>query len=170
MKELYIFRHAETLPAEGQQRDHERSLAQQGKEDCVKVGEYLKEKGWLPELVLCSDATRTVETLYLTEKSAGATFNRDISDKLYLASAGDIFRMVNACADHLQSIMVLGHNPGLHQFCFHLASRDALIGADIAFSFPTGTLVKLSLDVDSWQDVSPETKANLIGYLIPQEI
>lgn len=170
MKELYIFRHAKTLPAEGYQRDHERMLAQQGKEDCAKVGEYLKEKGWLPELVLCSDAARTVETLDLTEKSAGSTFNREITDRLYLASAGDIFRIVNECPPSLQSIMVLGHNPGLHQFCFHLAPRDALIGADIAFSFPTGTLVKLSLDVDSWQDVSPETKASLAGYLIPKEI
>ena len=61
-RRITLLRHAKAVPDE-RGDDHGRILAPQGKEAAVALGDWLRENDLLPELVLCSTATRTRETL-----------------------------------------------------------------------------------------------------------
>ncbi len=167
MKELLIYRHAHTLPAERGQVDHDRTLSERGSEQCVQMGEWLKDKAWPVGRVLCSTSARTRQTLEETAKAASQNWPADFDDRLYLASAGEIFRVINKADDASTSMMIVGHNPGLHQFCTVLGQDDVGFMEHYAYSFPTGTLIRFGLAIDTWDALDPNTQSQVLDFHSP---
>lgn len=170
MKYLYLFRHADTLPPEGEQSDHERVLSELGEEEAVRIGQFLKEEGLKPQLALCSTATRTRSTLGLVAKTLGQPIEAQFEHALYLASPGELFYQVNAVSRDIGSVMVVGHNPGIHQFCMMLAHKGNAEGMDaLRRHFPPASLALFRLNITDWQMLSPETRGELLGLVIPSK-
>lgn len=170
MKYLYLFRHADTLPAEGEQSDHERMLSELGQEECVRIGHFLKEESLRPQKALCSTAVRTRTTLGLVAKTLGEPIEAEFAHALYLATPGELLHHVNSLDDALESAMIVGHNPGIHQFAAMLASKgqsDAL-GA-LHGHFPPASLALIKLDVAHWAEVSPHSAGELLGLVTPSK-
>lgn len=168
LKYLYLFRHADTLPAEGGQSDHERVLSELGEEECVRIGHFLKEEKLKPELALCSTAVRTRSTLGLVAKTLETPIQAEFIHSLYLASPGEIFHQLNGMKKETESVMVVGHNPGIHQFALILAAKgstDALHALNT--HYPPASLALLRLDITDWQMLSPHTSGELLGLVIP---
>src|SRR4051794_15327901 len=101
-------------------------------------GEHLR--GWAErhELVVCSSAARTVETLQLIRSGLPAGTSVTIDEALYAADADELL----GCVRHLPStaacVLLIGHNPGIRDLVVMLASHDDRTArAAIAAKFPT---------------------------------
>lgn len=168
MKYLYLFRHADTLPAATGQADHDRVLSETGQEECARIGHFLKEEKLRPQLALCSTAVRTRTTLGLVAKASEQTFATEFLPALYLASPGEVFHQLNIVSRDIDSVMVVGHNPGLQQCCMMLASSGDKEGIDlIGKQFPPASLALLRLDIPDWHMLNPHTKGELLGLVLP---
>ena len=170
MKYLYLFRHADTLPAEGDQSDHERVLSELGEEECVRIGTFLKQEKLQPELALCSTAVRTRSTLGLMAKTLGTPIAAEFIHSLYLASPGEIFHQLNGLKKELESVMVVGHNPGIHQFALMLAAKGSSAALHaLSAHYPPASLTLLKLDITDWQMLSPHTRGEVLGLVTPSK-
>lgn len=161
-KILYILRHAKAETGNPAQDDHDRVLSPRGVEAVAIMGKYCKEHAILPEKVLCSTATRTVETLMKLEEAIKRTLPVEYSRKLYLASAGEVLNMLAQVPETISKLMVIGHNPGLHQLALKLARTgdDAVLDA-LTLKLPTCALVAVEFADASWAELR-----NLRGKLL----
>lgn len=167
MKTLYLLRHAKAEPARGRETDSERTLSVNGQQTCQLVGAYMKAKHYLPEQVVASAARRTVETCEMTLKAAGINPPVDVQKNLYLATAEDLLHAIRQMEDGTPSVMMVGHNPGLHHLALALAEpvhSNLYVLLDI--KYPTGALAVLHFDCASWQDISPG-RGELADFMTP---
>lgn len=170
MKYLYLFRHADTLPAEGDQSDHERVLSELGQEECIRIGHFLKEESLKPQKALCSTAVRTRTTLGLVAQTLGEPIEAEFSHALYLASPGELLHQVGRLDNALESAMIVGHNPGIHQFAVMLAGKGSTDALGVLHGhFPPASLALIKLDVKSWSEVSPHSVGELLGLVVPSK-
>jgi phosphohistidine phosphatase len=121
MKRLILMRHAKTEPWYQGGDDESRALLPRGKSDAACVAAELKGRGWLPDLVLISSARRTRET-WVAMKDFFPGTKRQIFEDLYLAGTSTLEQMIQAYAAS-QTLMLIGHNPGMHDLAAGLSSR-----------------------------------------------
>lgn len=151
MKEIYIFRHAKAVPAGTYPGDHERPLTPQGQAASKAVGETLRAQKLGPQQVLCSDSIRTRETWDHFVQGFGKEIPIAYTHALYLAPVPVIFSLLHQLPDTTDSVMLIGHNPGMHQLCIELAAKDRNPAWDeLDYSFPTANLAIIRCDVTSW--------------------
>lgn len=133
------------------------------------MGAALREIGLRPDLVLCSSATRTRETLALVLAALdGPPPPVLYEEELYLASAATILERLTRIADRPRHVLVVGHNPGLHALASILAHAGSVeVRADLDEKFPTAGLAILELDADRWRDVG-RAGGTLLHFLTPR--
>jgi phosphohistidine phosphatase len=163
LKTLYILRHAKAAP-EGRDGDAERPLAKRGRKAAAAMGEYLAGLEPLPRLVLCSTSLRTRETLDALLPTLDAAPQLLFEDGLYLAGAGRLLERVQRLPESARSVLLIGHNPGLHQLAMTLARNSD----GLADSFPTAALAVLRMSGD-WAALRPHN-AELIDYRTPKSL
>jgi phosphohistidine phosphatase len=119
------------------------------------MGEYLARQGFRPEKILCSTSARTRETREAMAPSYGELPATEYREELYLASPQQILALLRETPDTIGSVMVIGHNPGIHQCALHLAMNDASPAyRQLLFDFPTAALAVLSFaDLAHWQEI-----------------
>ena len=153
-RRITLLRHAKAVPDE-RGDDHGRILAPSGLDAAVALGDWLRENDLLPELVLCSTATRTRETL----AALNAILPTELHKSLYLSSAGDMLALLQKADDAVRHIMVIGHNPGMHALAATLAGdyvREADADA-LVYRYPTCGLVSMTVPAPEWRDVAPQS-------------
>src|SRR5690348_15159246 len=115
MKRLFLLRHAKTEPHSASLEDHERELIARGREDSPRIGHYMSGQGYRPDLILCSTARRTVETLALLVPELSVKPSVEYLGDLYLAEPETLFAHVVHAPEKSRALLLLGHNPGLEQ-------------------------------------------------------
>lgn len=123
LRRVVVMRHAKSSWKSGSQSDHERPLNARGRSDAPRVGAYLAEAGWSPDLVLSSDSTRTRETWALASDAfAGpdVEFTRD----LYLAGPREVGALLLDVAPEVETLLLLGHNEGWEDVVTWLSGQD----------------------------------------------
>ncbi len=134
MHRLILLRHgkAESVSATG--GDFDRGLTDRGRRDCALIGRVLAEAGSIPDVALVSAARRAQETWEEVSRAFPAA-RRETLRALYLAAPEQIAEAVSA-VDQGLNVIVVGHNPGLHEFAIALAET---MGASITGlgAFPT---------------------------------
>ena len=148
MRRLILFRHAMAEPRAPSGEDIDRPLAAAGRSDAALMGQVLARQGLTPDLVLVSRARRTQETW---DCLAGAfpKARARICDDLYNASAEEIVAEVQAVAEEAATLMVVAHNPGLHELAIELmldAAASPLEVDRVAARFPTATAAAFQMD------------------------
>lgn len=109
-----------------------------------------------PSLALCSPAKRTLATLEPIQDALGARLRTEIEPELYLAGAEALLARIARLPERERSVMLIGHNPGLHELAVQLAARGARGElARLRAKLPTAALAILELDVARWRDVGP---------------
>ena len=166
MRLVYLLRHAKSSWESGLP-DQERPLAKRGRRAAKAIGRHVREAGVEPELVLCSTARRARETLERVEPALGSPDVR-IEPRLYEAGSDELLDCLRAVADHVGSVMLIGHNPGLQQLALDLARPTADV-SELAAKYPTAALVTLALPARSWRLIEPAT-AELVGFVRPREL
>jgi phosphohistidine phosphatase len=153
MRRLVLFRHAKAERQAASGEDFDRALTERGRRDADLIGRALAEAGVKPDLVLVSAATRTRETWAasgLGSDDTGVRFERG----LYSASAATLRRTVEVLEDAGEdapgTVVLVGHNPALHELAVALMVEGGASGAlleRVKSKFPTATAIVYDLDV-----------------------
>jgi phosphohistidine phosphatase len=165
-KRLYVLRHAKSSWDDPGLDDHERPLAPRGRRACAGMAEHIRTAGIAPELVLCSTARRTRETL----EGIDPPGRRLIEAELYSASAQDLLDRLHQLSADVGSAMLIGHNPSMQMLVLRLARRgdDRPERAAVERKFPTGALATLTFECD-WSELGPGS-ARLTAFQAPKEL
>lgn len=145
MPQLLILRHGKAAQAA---TDFERPLSADGVKSVRRLAEVLTARVPQPERVLCSPARRTRDTLALLTGQLVDPSMVEYPQSLYLASAEHLLSWVVATPDDRQTLLLVGHNPGVSELV-HLLADTRMQGA-----LEAGTLVHLRADV-TWSDWRP---------------
>lgn len=154
MKHLFILRHAQTLPSDSG-GDIARKLTPEGKKDAQALGKFMAQKNYRPDIILCSPATRTRETLAGVLESLGEIPTEYLRE-IYNGSAGDVLRLIRQQNDKNEKILVVAHNPGVYELTARLAgSGTPSLLNRLSHGYSPGTLSVLSCPCESWNDLAP---------------
>jgi len=146
MHRLHLLRHAKSDRGEGLE-DHERPLTRRGREAARRVGESLPAALGRIDLVLCSPALRTRETAALVLAGFAAPPRILYEDALYLAGRVALLRRLRLIDEDAGSVIVIGHNPGLHELALALAAPDSPRYTVLAAGkFPTIARASFAID------------------------
>jgi phosphohistidine phosphatase len=150
MFQLVLLRHAKAAVDSDTGEDFDRPLASRGRGDAPVVGKMLADAGANPEIVLVSSARRTRETWELVAphfKLASVNF----VDKLYLAPSDLIIRLAEEAG--AARIMIVAHNPGLHELASRMAHRMTSLESRVRAKFPTaaGAIFERADEAASWK-------------------
>lgn len=148
---LFLLRHAEA-EQDAPGGDINRALTPQGTESVVLVGENLRARGERVQKVCSSTAVRAGQTAravcpYLGYDAAYI----DWRPELYLASPGDLHAFLSAVPSHRESLLLVGHNPGLQGLLRFLTAPDSLPPDS---SMTTAAVAKLEIAED-WDTLQP---------------
>jgi phosphohistidine phosphatase len=166
LRTLYLLRHAKSSWDDSALPDHERPLAPRGRRDAERLARHMLRIGLAPELVLCSTAVRTQQTLKLT-RAAFETATVLVEENLYLASAVELLERLRLVPDPVTSVLVVGHNPSLQQLAIDLASGGDELGR-LEVKFPTGALATLALTT-TWSRLAAAA-GTLAAFVVPKQL
>lgn len=168
MKDLFLLRHAEA-PSAMNVKDVERPLSEQGYAAAVHLGAYLKSQNIAPDVVLCSDAVRTQQTLEGLQKSI-AVKKVDITHEIYRGSIPEYMTLIQEVDSDAQSVLLIGHNPIIHSLAAMLAQDDGgPLYQRLTLHYKPATLSHISCKVDSWQDLKTD-RNTLTGLFTPEDV
>lgn len=157
MKTLLLMRHAKSSWKNPKLRDHDRPLSNRGHRDAAFMGEILKEKELLPQIMLASTAVRVSETVAEFVKSSGCTAEIKYQDALYLAEAETYLAALRGLPLEVERVMLVGHNPGLEGLLQNLTGRIEPL--------ETATVAYISLPIALWSDLAIENEGELVELM-----
>lgn len=164
-KRLILTRHAKSSWDDPLTPDHDRPLNERGKLAAADLGQWLASRGYVPGEVLCSDALRTRKTFSGISPALPGSPILELKPSLYHAGPDVMLAVLrHAKAD---TVMMIGHNPGISEFAARLVTR-APINPEF-HRYPTGATLVVDFMVDDWADVAFGTGAAL-DFIIPREI
>lgn len=148
MKTLFLIRHAKSSWDDASLSDFERPLNERGYRDAPIMAKVLKEKGFIPDLILSSPAHRAKTTAqFMIEGLHLSTDCLVLSTMIYEASFEHLFQIINGIDDQYNTVFLVGHNPSFTYLAENLG--DSSIG-----NLPTCGIVGLNFELDSWKHVS----------------
>jgi phosphohistidine phosphatase len=168
------------LGGDGEQSDHARPLSAEGHRAAAAMRTALRERGLIPDVVLVSSARRTLQTLEALEPWDDSPLVEPM-DRLYLATAPVILRVLGGVSETVRSVMVIGHNPGLHDLATSLLGAQGVApgspASRLAEGFPPGAVALFTtsrpwsaLDEDGGSE-RPETGGfRLDVFLCPRDL
>ena len=168
MRTLFLLRHAKSSWSDTTLADHERPLAPRGRRDAKRIAAHLVSLGVEPDLVLCSDAVRTRQTLERVRTAFRAATTETVEAELYGASSRELLERVRAIDDDVTSVLVIGHNPGLQDLALALASSGFRL-SELEAKFPTAALATLEVPTATWRELAAGD-AVLAAYVVPREL
>jgi phosphohistidine phosphatase len=174
VKRLILLRHAKAVPASPELEDRDRRLADRGRSDAIRMGQFLNEEGYGPELVLCSTALRTRETLDLVVPQLGAAPVLHHLPELYLARWLTVVNLVRQVRDKADTLLVVGHNPGLEECARKLArppgdTKTRKLHQLLEAEFPTAAAAILEFDAAMWGAVE-RGEGELLNFVRPRDL
>ena len=167
---LTLLRHAKAVAGDATTSDIARELTDRGTRDVAHIGVWFAAQKRMPDLVLCSSAARTKQTLVLIRPHLGTGPATRHSKSLYLAETGHLLGTIRATAGKVQHLMLIGHNPGLGDLAAELAGEGAAdLRAALATKFPTSAIAMLTFAATRWSEVAPQ-QGKLIALMTPKRL
>ncbi len=172
MRQLLLLRHAKSDWGESGQSDHARALSASGRRGAIIIREAMRGLGLVPDIVLVSAARRTRETLELLEPWDETPIIEEMED-LYLAPRPRLLRVLNGLPETARSVLLIGHNPGLHELALALAGPHALAAGGpylerLAAAYPTAALAEFAIAGPWW--TLADGGGRLLRFLTPGDL
>ena len=146
---LHLLRHAKTNPHSPTGLDFDRELMPRGYEQITELKTFLEAHPIEPNIILCSSAMRTRQTLAELQ-SLWPEASIQFIDELYLAEKQEILKLI--CAQNSsEEILVVGHNEGLSDLVMNLAHPPHALKTCgfICIEFPFENSAYISQDTGS---------------------
>jgi phosphohistidine phosphatase len=172
MRRLMLLRHAKTETDAPSGRDQDRRLDDRGHTDAAEIGTWLGRHPPFPDLVQVSPAVRAKQTWELVQeamKEHAPAPQVEFLPELYGADPAQMLQTIRtASVTNPKHLMVVGHNPGMHELALMLTgSGDAAGRRAISDNLPTSGLAILDFDTDDWNDVAFR-RGKLVLFVSPK--
>ena len=160
---LILMRHAKSDRDNPALDDHERPLNPRGRRSAAALGKWLTEKGYLPDVVLCSDAVRTRATL----DGLGLPVTPvQYLPALYHASTGVILDCLRQGGAG-KTVLIVTHNPGCADFADRIVA--APVRHDSFHDYPTGATLVVDLPSATWAEAGFH-RGETVDFVVPREL
>jgi phosphohistidine phosphatase len=170
MLTLSLLRHAKSSWKNPTLPDRDRPLATRGMTDAPLMGKAMAERGIDPELVLCSSARRTRDTLALVLPELKVEPKVVYEDALYHASPAEMLKMLHDLQAGASRVMLVGHNPELQSFALDLVGSGPKHFRDrLREKYPTAGLAVINFASGLWSSVAVNS-GTLNLFLTPKEM
>lgn len=171
MKTLTLLRHAKSSWDDPVERDFDRPLNGKGHRAAATVGRHMRSLGLHFDQVIASPALRVRETIDSLESGFGAALDPVFDRRVYLASADALLEVIRAAPDSADSLLLVGHNPGLEDLVLLLVpDRDEDFERDkVEEKYPTAAVAEIALDVGGWSAVTPGC-GRLARFIRPRDL
>jgi len=172
MLTLMLLRHGKAEPGNPRIADKDRPLADRGHTDAARMGAWIVESDLVPDLIVCSTARRTRETLAqvqpVLEAKLGRALPVSFDAAVYEATTARLLTVIRRTPGTPRRLMLIGHNPGFEDLSNDLKREaDAVAAERIARKYPTCGLAVLDLPIDAWAQTAPRS-ARLTHFLAPR--
>ena len=164
---LWLLRHAKSSWDDPDMEDVDRPLAPRGARAADRMRDYLDAEEIRPELVLCSSALRTRETLARILPGLGSELTVRIEPSVYSFDADALLQRLQQLPADVGSVMLIGHNPAMQELASLLAAGGDRLD-ELRRGFPTAALAELDLG-GSWRELAPG-KRRLTRFIVPREL
>jgi phosphohistidine phosphatase len=175
MRQLLLLRHAKSSWDDAALPDRDRPLNARGRRCAAVMRQAMHDLGLMPDVVLVSTSRRTLETLEALEPWDETPLIEPM-DSLYLADPMQLLAALHGVAETVRSVLLIGHNPGLHDLALSLAEpsggprgtprNSTEAERALAAGFPTGALAEFTIP-GAWWDLR-EGGARLVRFLTPR--
>jgi phosphohistidine phosphatase len=172
MRRLMLLRHAKTESNAPSGRDQDRRLDERGHKDAAEIGSWIGRNPPFPDSVLVSPAVRAHQTwdiAWEAMKDLAPEPHVALVPELYGAEPMQLLRIIRkASASNPKRLMLVGHNPGMHELALALAgSGDAASRKALADNLPTSGLAVLDFAIGDWNDVAFR-RGRLVLFVSPK--
>ena len=162
MKTLLLLRHGKSSWTDTTLADHDRPLKKRGRKGAQQAGLRMNELDIVPDHVLTSSAVRAIETVQLAAKSASYRGEVEVVSALYHSDPAAFVAIVSHTPQRFDRVLVVGHNPGMEKWLARLIGRVE--------TFPTAALARIELPIETWLELTLDTRGTLQGLWRPREI
>src|ERR1700759_4613895 len=174
MRRLMLLRHAKTEADAPTGRDQDRRLDERGHRDAAEIGSWIARHPPFPDFVQVSPAVRARQTWELAweaMKERVAAPQVEFLPDLYAADPAQMLAVIRtASVTDPKRLMVVGHNPGMHELALMLTgSGDAAGRAALADNLPTAGLAVFDFATDDWNEVAFR-RGKLVLFVSPKLI
>jgi phosphohistidine phosphatase len=167
MKTLTLLRHAKSGWEDSSLSDFDRPLNARGRAAARAMGREMLALGLAWDRIVASPAARVTETIDGLTESYGPL--APVYDEgIYLASLDALLDIVRATDDAHETLLLVGHNPGMERLAL-LLSRGGPLHDEVALKYPTGALAEIAVPVDHWRDIA-ESGGTLARFLRPRDL
>jgi phosphohistidine phosphatase len=157
-----LLRHAKSDWSEAGKADIDRVLNERGERAAKLMGRYMADSGLLPDLVLCSPATRARQTVELVVKGLAAVPPIRIEPDIYSFSDGAVLlNCLRRKGGSAQSLLLVGHKL--------VGMGDDKLRARIIEKYPTAALAVMTFGIDGWAALT-EGAGTLLRFVRPRDL
>jgi phosphohistidine phosphatase len=169
VRRLHVLRHAKSSWDDPDLPDRLRPLARRGRKAVTALARHMRASGIAPDLVLCSPAVRAVQTWEGVASGLPAGTQVEVDDELYAASAGGLLGRLRRLPADVDSVLVIGHNPGLEDLTLGLVGHgDPALRRRLEAKFSTGALATLDAP-GAWHDLRWGS-STLVAFVLPRDL
>ncbi|MBQ2261428.1 MAG: histidine phosphatase family protein [Loktanella sp.] len=162
---LILIRHAKSSWDDPGADDNARVLNARGRGAAPAIGGWLAAQGYVPDIMLCSDAVRTQETAALIMPHLTPAPDLQILPRLYHASPDSMLDLIQKQTAPV--VALIGHNPGIGLLASGLVKRRP---AHPRFGdYPTCATAVIRFDSKNWGNVAPRT-GNCDDFIVPGDL
>jgi phosphohistidine phosphatase len=170
MRRLFLLRHANSERSHPGGRDDARMLSERGRGEAPILGAYMARHNLRPDRVLVSNATRAKETWELVAAALTPRPPAIAEERLYDAGPRAILDVLREQPTGSRSVMVVGHNPGLHEVAMLLiAAGDVEARERLHEGMPTAGLAVIDFAFDDWKKLHPQA-GRLERFVSPRSL
>lgn len=169
MTVLILMRHAKAVREHEAASDRARGLTPRGRREASEAAEALRAQGFSPSVVRASAAVRTVETCLIVGALVAPDREARFVDQLYLAAGETIWAEAMRAAvveGGKAVVLVVGHNPGLHELAATLVERSgdrSALARRFLEDLPTSAWIAFDVDDEELDS----TRARILGGWSP---
>jgi phosphohistidine phosphatase len=172
MRRLMLLRHAKTENDAPSGRDQDRRLDNRGRHDAAEIGGWIGRHPPFPDLVLVSPAVRahqTWEIAWEAMKERVPAPQVELVAELFGADVSHLLETIrDASSADPKRLMIVGHNPGMHELALALAGSGDPAGRHaLTDNLPTSGLAVFDFSIDDWSDVAFR-RGRLVLFVSPK--
>ena len=161
MKKLFVIRHAKSSWKDYSLDDFDRPLNKRGFLNAPFMGDYLKFRSIVPDIILSSPALRAKTTAKIIANKVQYDKKIVYEKNIYEAGTSTLHNILSTLDNRYNTVFIIGHNPGLNLLV------DSYVGLNE--NIPTCGVVELEVQVDSWKDISSEN-IKLLSFNYPKKL
>jgi phosphohistidine phosphatase len=151
-KKLILYRHGKSDWDADYVNDHERPLAERGRNSAAMMGKLLSASGQTPDLIVTSSALRARQTTAISIEEGGWNADVKVDDTLYYGGPEAILSLIHSFPQNKARVMLVGHEPK-----WSLITSRLIGGGEVVC--PTASMARIDFETDKWCEVRTGTGA-----------